>query len=499
LTPVENLQFSYTDSVNPPQSLPITVTVTPGTDDTIVGTAGADRMDGGAGNDTYTVNNAGDFIVEQVGGGTDKVTTALAAYHLDANVENLTHTGSVTFTGVGNELDNVIIGGLGNDYLVGLDGNDTLIDGNGLNTLQGGKGDDIYAVQSNDDTVFEFANEGHDQVQTFLGSYHLSANVEDLTFVGTNDHTGFGNNLSNVLTGNTGNDTLDGGVGAPDTLVGGGGNDTYIVHNAADVVTEGLNAGTDTVSVSTLSSWTLSANVENLTHTGSNDFTGIGNSLDNVLIGGTGNDYLIGGDGNDTLIDGNGLNTLQGGKGNDIYAVQSNADTVFEFANEGTDQVQTFLASYTLSANVENLTFVGTNAHSGTGNNLANVLVGNSGNDVLNGMTGNDTLTGGGGADQFVFSTAITGGNNVDTITDFTVNVDKIVLDHTIFSAAGATGGLIAAAFTSGAETADSRIVYDANTGHLSYDADGSGAAAAIQFATVAAHLSLTAKDFMII
>jgi Ca2+-binding RTX toxin-like protein len=117
---------------------------------------------------------------------------------------------------------------------------------------------------------------------------------------------------------------------------------------------------------------------------------------------------------------------------------------------------------------------------------------------VLNGLTGNDTLTGGAGADQFVFTTAITGGTNVDIITDFTVNVDKIVLDHSIFNALD-TGTLADAAFTSGAETASSRIVYDANTGHVSYDADGSGGAAAIQFATVAAHLSLTAKDFMII
>jgi Ca2+-binding RTX toxin-like protein len=178
--------------------------------------------------------------------------------------------------------------------------------------------------------------------------------------------------------------------------------------------------------------------------------------------------------------------------------VQSNDDTVFEFANEGTDQVQTFLSYYHLSPNVEQLVFVGANDHTGVGNELDNLLIGSSGNDTLNGLTGNDTLTGGGGADQFVFSTAIAGGNNVDTITDFTVNVDRMVLDHTIFTAFGA-GPLSAAAFTSGAETADSRIVYDANTGHLSYDADGSGAAAAVQFATLSAHLNLTNKDFMIV
>jgi Ca2+-binding RTX toxin-like protein len=111
---------------------------------------------------------------------------------------------------------------------------------------------------------------------------------------------------------------------------------------------------------------------------------------------------------------------------------------------------------------------------------------------------GNDTLTGGAGSDRFVFSTAIAGSTNIDRITDFTVNVDKIVLDHTIFTSVGATGALATAAFTSGAETASSRIVYDANSGALSYDADGSGATAAIQFATLAVHLSLTNNDFLI-
>ena len=218
------------------------------------------------------------------------VSTALSSYTLGAGSLNLTHTGSAAFTGVGNGLNNVIIGGTGDDYLIGLDGNDVLIDGSGLNTLQGGKGDDVYAVQSNADTVFEFANEGTDQVQTFLASYHLSANVENLTFVGNMDHSGLGNELSNVITGSGGNDTLDGGVGAPDTLIGGAGNDTYILNNGSDVVVENADGGTDTVQIATLGAYHLGANVENLTHMGSNAFIGIGNGLNNVIIGGAGND-----------------------------------------------------------------------------------------------------------------------------------------------------------------------------------------------------------------
>jgi Ca2+-binding RTX toxin-like protein len=383
--------------------------------DTLIGGSGLNTLRGGIGADIYMVQSNGDTVFELVNEGIDQVQTSLASYVLSANVENLTFVGTSSHTGVGNELNNVIIGGDGNDYLIGFAGNDTLIDGSGLNTLQGGTGNDIYAVQSNADTVFEFANEGVDQVQTFLAAYALSANVENLTFVGASSHTG------------------------------------------------------------------------------------IGNELNNVIIGGTGNDYLIGLAGNDTLIDGSGLNTLQGGTGNDIYAVQSNADTVFEFANEGVDQVQTFLAAYVLSSNVENLTFVGSNGHTGSGNDLANVIIGSSGSDLLNGLTGNDTLTGGDGADTFVFSTDIAGGNNVDIITDFNVSMDRIVLDHAIFTAAGSSGVLAAAAFTSGAIDANDRIIYNVDTGALSYDADDSGPTAMVQFATLAPHLNLTSGNFLIV
>jgi Ca2+-binding RTX toxin-like protein len=471
-----------------------------GGDDQLMGGAGEpNTLQGGPGNDTYIVEAVGDSVVEADNEGTDLVQTSLASFILPANVENLTFVGSDSHTGLGNASRNILIGGAGNDYLIGLDGNDTLIDGSGLNTLQGGAGDDIYAVQSNSDSVFEFPNEGTDQVQTFLPFYHLSPNVENLTFIGSTDHSGVGNELSNVIIGNGGSDMLDGGIGAPDTLIGGAGNDTYIVHNVGDVVVENPNEGIDTVQVDSLPSYTLGANVENLTHTGSNTFAGIGNALNNVLIGGAGNDYLIGLDGNDTLIDGSGLNTLQGGKGDDIYAVQSNYDSVYELPGEGTDQVQTFLPTYVLPANVENLTFVGPNAHTGIGNELDNVIVGSSGDDFLNGMGGHDTLTGGAGADLFVFTTAIAGSNNVATITDFTVNGDRIVLDHSIFSGLLPTGVMPDAALTWGTETANTRIIYDATSGAVSYDADGAGGAAAIHFATVAAHLNLSAHDFLVV
>jgi len=137
-----------------------------------------------------------------------------------------------------------------------------------------------------------------------------------------------------VLAGGDGNDLLDGGEGI-DSMSGGAGDDTYVVDNVRDVVSEGLNAGTDTVRSAL--SYALGANVENLELTGTAHLSGTGNALanvitgnsgnnvlsgglgDDVLLGGAGNDALLGGAGNDWLSGGEGLNTLTGGAGEDVF------------------------------------------------------------------------------------------------------------------------------------------------------------------------------------
>ncbi|MCT7584588.1 VWA domain-containing protein, partial [Aliarcobacter butzleri] len=318
---------------------------------------------------------------------TSTTTTTLADHEM-----NLTLIGSNAVDGKGNSKNNVITGnnaankldGLaGDDKLYGLAGNDTLnggagndiLDGGvGNDTMIGGLGNDVYYVDSISDIVTENANEGIDTVQSSV-TYTLGANVENLTLTGTGKINGTGNTLNNILIGNS----------AANILTGGAGNDTYVI-GAGDTVVEATNGGTDTVQSSI--TYTLGANVENLTLTGNGKINGTGNTLNNILIGNSAANILTGGAGNDTYVIGAG-------------------DTVVEATNGGTDTVQSSI-TYTLGANVENLTLTGTTNINGTGNTLNNIIKGNSGDNILDGKGGTDRLEGGAGNDTYIFNTGTT-------------------------------------------------------------------------------------------
>ncbi|MEY9136510.1 Ca2+-binding RTX toxin-like protein [Bradyrhizobium diazoefficiens] len=139
---------------------------------------------------------------------------------------------------------------------------------------------------------------------------------------------------NDVLNGLGGNDALDGGTGS-DTMSGGSGNDIYIVDAASDVVNENANEGIDEIRTS-LASYTLGANVENVTATTSTALTASGNALDNVITGNSGNDVLFGGDGNDTLLGGAGDDVLQGNAGNDIFDGQGGQSWITTGSGEDT-------------------------------------------------------------------------------------------------------------------------------------------------------------------
>jgi|CXWL01.1.fsa_nt_gi Ca2+-binding RTX toxin-like protein len=341
---------------------------------TLTGNSAANILTGGTGNDTYVVG-AGDTVTEAASAGTDTVQSAVS-WTLGNNVENLTLTGTLAINGTGNTLNNALTGNAGNNVLDGGAGNDTMV---------GGAGDDTFVVNVTGDVVTENANEGTDTVLSAV-TRTLGANFENLTLTGTAAINGTGNTLNNVLTGNSaantltggaGHDMLDGGAGN-DTMVGGTGNDTYVVNATGDIVTENANEGADTV-LSAVTR-TLGANFENLTLTGTTAVNGTGNTLDNVLTGNSA------------------VNTLTGGAGNDTYVVGT-GDTVTEAASAGTDTVQSAV-TWTLGANLENLTLIGSSAINGTGNTLNNTIAGNSANNTLTGLGGNDTYLYGRGGGQ---------------------------------------------------------------------------------------------------
>jgi Ca2+-binding RTX toxin-like protein len=542
------------------------------------GGVGADTMVGGAGNDTYVVDNAGDVVTEATAAGIDTVRTG-RSYQLLTNFENLTLTGTAASSAIGNGAANVLsgngaanrldgagghdtlrggagndslTGGAGNDALDGGTGNDTLTGGSGTDTLAGGDGNDTYVVDGGE-TISEggTVSSTADLVRSTV-SWTLGANLEKLTLVGTSAISGTGNALDNTivgngadnrldgsagadtmngsagndsLTGGAGNDSLDGGTGndtltggsGTDTVVGGDGNDTYVV-DGGETISEGGTVSSAADLVRSTVSWTLGANLEQLTLVGTSAISGTGNALDNTIVGNGADNRLDGGAGADTMT---------GGAGDDTYVVDNAGDVLTEAASAGSDTVLAGIG-WTLAADFENLTLTGTAASNGTGNDAANVLSGNAaanrldggdGNDTLRGQdgadslsgrggadqldggSGNDTMSGGDGADDFLFASALDGAANVDHLVDLVGDDDRIVLDDAVFTAIGPVGQLSEDFFRAGTAAGDDddRIVYDSGTGQVWYDADGLGSADAVLFATVTPGAPITSEVFWVV
>ena len=179
---------------------------------------GIDLMVGGAGNDTYFVDDPSDACFEVANEGNDAV-FAFCHYGLAADVETLVLQGSGDFQGYGNNQANTLYGNAGNNLLNGAGGADTML---------GGAGNDTYFVDNAGDLVFENANEGTDVLLSTV-DYTLAANVEALVLQGAGNLSGTGNALANSIFGNIGANTIDGGAGV-DRLTGDAGNDTFVFH-----------------------------------------------------------------------------------------------------------------------------------------------------------------------------------------------------------------------------------------------------------------------------
>jgi Ca2+-binding RTX toxin-like protein len=272
-------------------------------------------------------------------------------------------------------------------------------------------------------------------------------------------------------------------------MYGGTGNDIYYVDSATDIVTEYAAEGIDTVYSSL--SYTLGANVENLTLTGT-AYSGSGNALNNLIIGNTSNNYLFAGDGNDTVYGGAGNDTIDGWNGNDLLYGEAGDDYLLGYF--GNDSLYGGEGNDTLNGEADNDTLDGWTGndvlYGGSGNDYLlgysgnDSLYGGEGNDVLNGEAnddtlvggyGNDTLTGGTGVDTFVFNSLFEG---LDTITDFAWwEGDTIQIS----------------AFGFGIGTNDyNKFAYNSTTGALLFDSDGFGTGAqTVQFASLQPNLGV--------
>ena len=389
----------------------------------------------------------------------------------------------------------------GDDYILTLDGDDLLIGGTGADNMVGGTGNDTYYVDNAADLVVEAAGEGFDIVFAET-SYALGPNtsIEVLVAADIGSVAALnlvGNGQANFIYGSNGDNLIRGGGGA-DYLRGFGGNDTYYVDSTDDYVFELAGEGFDVVFTSTSYSLAAGSSVEVLSSDDIAATTAMnfgGNELANFIYGNNGANLMIGGGGADYL---------RGFGGDDTYYVDQAGDVTWEAAGEGGDIVYAS-ASYALTAgsSIEVLStdgLGGTAAIDLTGNELANLVYGNAGANVLNGGGGADYLLGLGGADTFAFTTAL-GGGNVDILADMVAGTDKIALDDAIFAGIGTPGAFNAGAFVVGsaAQDGNDRIVYNAATGQLFYDADGNGGGAAVLFATLQGNPALTASDFQVI
>jgi Ca2+-binding RTX toxin-like protein len=486
--------------------------------DKLKGGHGKDDLDGGSGTDAADYSDKTGAVVVTLNGAT--AAGVLVGGVLEDNIKNVENLigGSASDTLNGDGLANVLAGNSGDDKLRGLSGNDVLKGGHGKDDLDGGSGTDAADYSDKTGAVVVTLN-GATAASVSVGGV-LEDNIKNIENLigGSASDTLNGDGLANVLTGNSGDDKLSGlsgndvlrGGHGKDTLDGGSGTDAADYSDKTGAVVVTLNGATAaSVSVSGVLEDNIK-NVENLIGGSASD-TLNGDGLANVLAGNSGDDKLRGLSGNDVLKGGHGKDDLDGGSGTDAADYSDKTGAVVVTLNGAT--AASVSVGGVLEDNIKNIENLigGSASDTLNGDGLANVLTGNSGNDklsggagndLLRGGAGNDILTGGTGADIFRFDTALSSATNIDRITDFSVDDDTIQLENAIFAKLTATGVLGSGNFvkstTGNAVDSNDFILYETDTGKLFYDADGSGAGAKVQFATLALNLSLTSADFVV-
>jgi Ca2+-binding RTX toxin-like protein len=360
-------------------------------DNFLYGNAAPNRLAGGAGDDTYYVQNEDDVAVELPGEGFDRVFSTVS-FALGANVEALSLLGTEPIDGTGNDQVNAIAGNDADNVLTGLGGDDVIDGGAGNDTIEGGDGDD-----------------------TLYGGNDARAAADD---DGCGQECGGEGELlpnHDVIRGGAGNDVIDGGSGL-DVLYGDEGD---------DILYAGDPEGTEEF-------------VDYLYGGAGNDIL-YGDWNVDVLSGGEGDDILIGGGGTGDFFDGGpGIDYMEGGSGTDTYVVDGRYEIVSETIEDDCGQpvvrerivmteVDTVVdpgalpggdlvrasVSYVMPEGVDNLVLQAPAdpvafadfqrlGMDGTGNALDNRITGNAFANRLDGGEGDDTLTGGAGDDTYV-------------------------------------------------------------------------------------------------
>ncbi len=469
--------------------------------DTLSGNTGNDNLNGGAGNDTYLFNqgdgqdvihdfysdsdyNAGndtlifgagiiqddliytgsDFnIIIDFKNSTDRITlidqgssnnrienfkfsdgSTLSYSEIESN---LVITGTSADESIsGSYLAESIYGGLGNDSIATVGGDDT---------VYGGAGDDYINGSINNYNETLYGNAGNDQIYGMSGSDMLQGNEgSDGLYGGSGNDTyvfnkGDGQDIIYDYHTNgsydAGNDILRFGSSISEA-------DTVFTNFSGDLVVTFLNSPNDKITVIEHYSndlnkiETIEFALANEIDGSSNNDTLIGTAEDDlikgfggadILVGNNGYDKLFGGLGDDILLGDQGIDTLTGGAGNDTYVINDPNDIINEDSSAGNDTIYTSLSSYTLNANIENLTLIGYEYDSnlqdfvelgkgndGIGNSLDNYITGNDLNNYLTGKQGKDSLEGGAGNDVYKFNY----NDGVDFIKD-TSGTDKIYFE----------------------------------------------------------------------
>jgi len=268
------------------------------------------------------------------------------------------------------------------EKVVGTNLDDHFTANSGGVTLEGGWGSDVYTINSEGVTIVEeWGASGYDELYTSLSVMKMDPFIEKMTYTGTADFTGYGNDSDNHIFGGSGNDLFYGGAGR-DVFIGGAGTD-IVSYDDSDT---GVVVGMWKLGQNGTAEGDMYYDVEGLQGSRFNDVMDAGRE-DAILEGGNGDDVINGNDGNDHLYGGlkSGLDgdvaqadTLNGGSGDDVIVSAVNDLGTVAHGDQGSDTIT---------------------VHDGS-------AFGDDGNDVLTGTGSNYQLSGGSGNDVLVLNLA---------------------------------------------------------------------------------------------